>query len=173
MVCLFCLVCIWTSGGQSGFDRIGAHRGTRWPNKKHRCGTRQTSRRVDSRIPSRSVKHLSGLSPRYATGVRRQIFIKPRHHHHKPPYNFIFRVLIDIITPYLHLQPLEPPLTAIEAQDSSLGATLWTWRTKGDYLDHHHSLGATAFKLLEIQELHIHHLGVPGALEGSLAPQMS
>ncbi|KAD3066779.1 hypothetical protein E3N88_34659 [Mikania micrantha] len=51
-------------------DSSEAHRGTRKPNKKHRRGTRQTSRRVDSRIPSRSAKHLSGLSPRTI------------HHHH-------------------------------------------------------------------------------------------
>ncbi|KAD6796001.1 hypothetical protein E3N88_06897 [Mikania micrantha] len=42
----------------------GTHRGTRWPNRSSCRGTRQTSRRVDSRIPSRSAKHLSGLVSR-------------------------------------------------------------------------------------------------------------
>ncbi|KAD4178679.1 hypothetical protein E3N88_27270 [Mikania micrantha] len=42
--------------------------------------TRQTSRRVDSRIPSRSAKNLSGLSPRLeGLGSKKKL-----EHHHLP-----------------------------------------------------------------------------------------
>ncbi|KAD4586332.1 hypothetical protein E3N88_23933 [Mikania micrantha] len=39
----------------------GAHRDTRWPNRWHCRGTRQTSRGVDSRISSRYAKHFLNL----------------------------------------------------------------------------------------------------------------